>query len=70
MVFAVNSVEDSQKSFAAFQKLAEQKNGSTSASGSNTATGASATDANGALSQHVLNSGMVLFVSAIVASLL
>jgi plastocyanin len=65
MVFAINSVDGSQKSFAAFQKLAQQQGTSNS-----TASGATSNDNNGAISSRGLSMGLALAIPALIASLL
>lgn len=73
MVFAINAIDNTTRNFAAFQALAEQVNGTASASGSasNTASGAapSGSSTGGALSLRG-SSGLVLALVAVVASLL
>jgi plastocyanin len=68
MVFAINSVESSERSFAAFQNLAKALNATVAADTSVPTT--SAPPNNGALSMNVGGAALSLFVAAIVASLL
>lgn len=68
MVFAINSNESSPRSFAAFQALAEQLNGtatSTSSSGGSSTTGAASKNAAGS---NVANGAGVGFVVALAAA--
>jgi plastocyanin len=73
MVFAINAIDSSARNFSAFQSLAEQLNGTASASGSGaspSATGAGGTTG-GALSVRVGGGASVVFaLIAIAASLL
>lgn len=66
MVFAINSVETSSRSFSAFQGLAKQVNGTAAGAAASSETSAAP---NGASSLH-LNAGAALFVVAAFASLL
>ena len=72
MVFAVNSDESSGQTFAAFQSLAKNLNGTTSSNSTsppnNTTNGDTGT--NGAVSNSVGRSLIVVFVAALVGSLL
>lgn len=65
MVFAVNSVETSAKSFSSFQQTAQKSGGN-----STSASGATGTNDNGAMSPRVLGSGATLVFAALVATLL
>jgi plastocyanin len=66
MVFAINSADDTQKSFTAFQKLAEQQGSSNTTASGATSTGSD----NGAISSRGLTMGLALVVPALIASLL
>lgn len=72
MVFAINAVADSNRSFAAFQELAIQLNGtgSGSASGSGSGASPSSTQPSGAGSAYAINALVGLGTVAAVMSLI
>lgn len=72
MVFAINAVADSNRSFAAFQQLAIQLNGTgaSSASGSSSGASPSSTHSGGAGSKYTVNALTGLGAVAAVMSFL
>lgn len=70
MVFAINAVNDSARDFSAFQALAEQLNGTASASASGSPAPSASNTTGGALSLRVGGASALLTLVAVVASLL
>lgn len=73
MVFAINAIDNSTHNFAAFQTLAEQLNGTASASGSATGSGAQPSQSGntgGAFSLRVGGASVVMALIGVAASLL